>query len=54
MSGTLPVPSSVPQGSKLGPLHFILYINDIINNFHHAKVRMYADDLTIYAVVNNF
>ena len=43
MSGTLPVPSSVLQGSKLGPLGllFILYVNDIINNFLNAKVRMY-------------
>ena len=54
MSGTLPVPGFVPQGFKLGPLLFILYINDIINNFHSAKVRMSADDLTIYAVANNF
>ena len=54
MSGTLPVPSTVPEGSKLSPTLFILYINDIINNFHYAKVRMYADDVTIYAVVNNF
>ena len=53
-SNNLPVPSSVPQGTKLGPLLFILYINDIITNFKFAKVRMYADDLTIYAVVNNF
>ena len=54
MSGTLPVPSSESQGSKLGPLLFILYVNDFINNFHYARVRMHADDLTIYAVVNNF
>ena len=53
-SNNLPVPSSVPQGTKLGPLLFILFINDIINNFKFAKVRMYADDLTIYAVTNNF
>ena len=53
-SNNLPVPSSVPQGTKLGPLLFILFINDIINNSKFAKVRVYADDLTIYAVVNNF
>ena len=54
MSGTLPVPSSVSQESQLGPQLFILYINDIINKFHYATVRMYADDLKIYAIVNNF
>ena len=26
----------------------------IINNFHFDKIRMYVDNLTIYAVVNNF
>ena len=40
--------------SKLGPLLFILFVNDIINNFHYAKVRMYANNLKICAVVNNF
>ena len=54
MSDTLPAPSSVPQRSKIGFLLFILNINDIINHFHYAKVRMYVNDLTIYAVVNNF
>ena len=50
----MPVPSSVLQGTKLGPLLFILFINDIKTNFKFAKVRMYADDLPIFAVVNNF
>ena len=49
----LPVISSVPQGSKLGPLLYILYANDIMQNFKFAKVKMYADDVTVYAVVNN-
>ena len=53
ISKSLPVISSVPQGSKLGPSLFILYANDIMQNFKFAKVKMYADDLTVYAVVNN-
>ena len=49
----MPVLSSVPQRSKLGALLFILYTNDIMQNFKFAKVKMYADDLTVYGVVNN-
>ena len=53
-SNNSPVPSSLPQGTKLSPLLFILFVNDIINNFKFSKAKMYADDLTIYAVVNDF
>ena len=45
--------SCVPQGSKLGHLLYIFYANDIMRNFKFAKVKMYADDLTVYDVVNN-
>ena len=51
-----PVVSSVPQGSKTGPLFYILYTNDLAYIFKFAKLKMYADDLSIkfYAAVNNF
>ena len=49
-----PVISSVPQGSKTGPLFYILYANDLANIFKFAKLKMYADDLSIYAAVNNY
>ena len=52
ISKSLPVISSVPQGLKLGPLLYILYDNDSMQNFKFAKVKMYAYDLTVYAVVN--
>ena len=45
--------SSVPQGSKLGPLLYLLFTNDITQIFNFARIKMCADDLTIYASRNN-
>jgi ribonuclease P/MRP protein subunit RPP40 len=40
--------SGIAQGSVLGPLCFLLFINDIVDNVRHCSVKLYADDVKIY------
>ena len=51
ISDLVNVMSGIPQGTVLGPLLFICYINDLPNTIK-SKIRIYADDTLVYSCIN--
>ena len=53
-SNWLEVTSGVPQGSILGPLLFLIYINDIPSSVSSCNVDLFADDSVLHRQVSSF
>jgi len=53
-SNYVPVTSGIPQGSILGPLLFLIYVNDLPEIFEGVTCKLFADDLKLYGCAHDF
>ena len=52
-SSSAPVLSGVQQGSVLGPVLFLIYINNLPEYVSNSTVRLFADDTLLYLTIHN-
>ena len=51
-SGYVPVSSGVVQGSQIGPLPFIIFVNDIVDLVKDpVNCKLFADDVKLYSKI---